>query len=95
MLEQDPQMRAHLDAAHRRHAALHGGFRVAASGDSRHVKCLHAHLAFALAEGGSPVGDWIMEHGGITWPGGCCPDLPAPEGTGGTPGAAAATDGPE
>ena len=25
-----------------------------------HVKCLHAHLAFAMGEGGSPVGDWIL-----------------------------------
>lgn len=72
MLEDDEDMRPHLAAAHRRHAELHDGYRVAGSGDPRYVKCLHAHLAFALAEGGGPVGDWIMEHAGITWPGDCC-----------------------
>ena len=44
----------------RRHQELHAGYRVAGSGDPAHVKCLHAHLAFAMGEGGSPVGDWII-----------------------------------
>lgn len=68
MLEADPEMAPHIAAAHERHAALHGGYRVAGAGDPAHVKCLHAHLAFALGEGGSPVGDWIMRRAGITWP---------------------------
>jgi hypothetical protein len=76
MLEEDPEMVEHIAAAHRRHARLHDGYRVAGSGDPRYVKCLHAHLAFALAEGGSPVGDWIMRHAGIDWPGDCCADVP-------------------
>ena len=33
-----------------------------------HVKCLHAHLAFGLGEGGSPVADWIMERADARWP---------------------------
>jgi hypothetical protein len=65
-------MREHVQAAHRRHGALHDGHRVAGSGDPRHVKCLHAHLAFALDEGGSPVGDWIGERAGMAWPERCC-----------------------
>jgi hypothetical protein len=77
MLEEDPEMVEHIAAAHRRHARLHDGYRVAGAGDPRYVKCLHAHLAFALAEGGSPVGDWIMRHAQIDWPGDCCPDQPA------------------
>ena len=56
MLEQDDAMREPLLAAHRRHAALHDGHRVAGGGDPGRVKCLHAHLAFAMAEGGSPGG---------------------------------------
>lgn len=72
MLEADEDMREELLAAHRRHRALHDGHRVAGSGDPRHVKCLHAHLAFAMDEGGSPVGDWILERSGARWPGRCC-----------------------
>lgn len=75
-LEEDPEMVEHIAAAHRRHARLHDGYRVAGAGDPRYVKCLHAHLAFALAEGGSPVGDWIMREAGIDWPAVCCPDQP-------------------
>jgi hypothetical protein len=72
MLESDEAMREHVLDAHRRHAALHDGHRVAGSGDPRHVKCLHAHLAFALDEGGSPVGDWIRERAALVWPERCC-----------------------
>lgn len=77
LLEGDPAMAGALAEAHRRHARLHGGHRVAGAGDPRHVKCLHAHLAFALAEGGGPVGAWILERGGIRWPECCCPDAGA------------------
>ncbi len=78
MLEHDEGVREEILAAHRRHRALHEGHRVAGSGDPRHVKCLHAHLAFAMDEGGSPVGDWIMERSGARWPERCC----VPEGAG-------------
>ncbi|WP_217915119.1 DUF501 domain-containing protein [Miltoncostaea marina] len=73
-LEDDPQMAPHVAEAHRRHAELHAGYRVAGSGDPRYVKCLHAHLAFGLAEGGTPVSDWIMERSGAAWPARCCLD---------------------
>ncbi len=73
-LEQDPQMQEHLAAANARHAALHAGYRVGGGGDPRHVKCLHAHLAFGMAEGGSPVADWIVARSGAAWPERCCLD---------------------
>jgi hypothetical protein len=47
---------------------------VAGGGDPRRVKCLHAHLAFGLGEGGSPIADWIMERAGARWPERCCLD---------------------
>lgn len=76
-LEEDPAMREALAAAHRRHAGEHAGFRVAGVGDPRHVKCLHAQLAFALAEGGGPVAAWIGARAPLRWPGRCCLDGPA------------------
>lgn len=72
MLEDDPGMAEPLAQAHQRHQAVHEGHRVAGAGDPDHVKCLHAHLAFALAEGGNPVGDWIMRESGAQWPVACC-----------------------
>ena len=72
MLEEDPGMREALAAANARHQELHAGYRVAGGGDPAHVKCLHAHLAFGLGEGGSPVADWILERSGARWPETCC-----------------------
>ncbi len=54
-------MREHVNAAHAAHQAIHAGYRVGGVGDPDRVKCLHAHLAFALATGGNPVGDWILD----------------------------------
>lgn len=71
-LEGDPEIAEALAAAHRRHASLHGGHNVAGVADPARVKCLHAHLAFALAEGGGPVGDWIRARADADWPERCC-----------------------
>jgi hypothetical protein len=71
-LEDDPEMAEPLAAAHARHQELHAGHRVAGGGDPRRVKCLHAHLAFGMAEGGSPVADWILQRSGAAWPERCC-----------------------
>jgi uncharacterized protein len=80
MLERDEEMRPHVAAAHRRHQSLHEGHRVAGAGGPGRVKCLHAHLAFGMAEGGSPVADWILERSGAAWPERCCLEgLPAAE----------------
>jgi len=72
-LEQDSEMAGALADAHRRHAELHEGYRVAGSGDPEHVKCLHSHLAFALAEGG-PIAEWIADRTDLSWPTRCCVD---------------------
>jgi hypothetical protein len=70
-LADDPAMAAPLAGANRRHAAL-TGVPVAGAGDPRRPKCLHAHLAFALAEDGSAVGDWIVARAGAVFPERCC-----------------------
>jgi hypothetical protein len=80
-LEEDPAMRPAVLAAHRRHAAGHGGHRVAGAGDPAHVKCLHAHLAFAMAEGGGPIGDWIGARAELAWPERCCREGGEPAGS--------------
>lgn len=71
-LEDDPRMAGHLAAAHERHQRMHAGHRVAGCGDPARVKCLHAHLAFGMSEGGSPIADWILERSGARWPERCC-----------------------
>lgn len=71
-IEDDAEMREHVQAAHAAHQAIHAGYRVGGVGDPNRVKCLHAHYAFALATGGNPVGDWIRERLDLTWPKQCC-----------------------
>jgi hypothetical protein len=70
-LEQNGALADALRAAQERHAALHDGHLIAGAGDPGHVKCLHAHLAFGLVEGGE-VGDWITRRAGAEWPARCC-----------------------
>jgi uncharacterized protein len=72
MLEDDPTMHQAVRGAHLRHQAIHAGYRVGGGGNPNRVKCLHAHLAFGLAEGGSPVSRWIAERFGVEWPSVCC-----------------------
>jgi uncharacterized protein len=79
MLEADPEMREHVADAHTSHQELHAGYRVAGSGEAAHVKCLHAHLAFGMAEGGSPVVDWIRARADLDWPARCCVERVLPE----------------
>ena len=60
-----------LAAAHERYAADrdalisadHLGPRQSGGvgGTARGVKCLHAHLAYRLAGGLDPVGDWVLD----------------------------------
>ena len=72
-LESDARMHEAVLAANARHCALHAGHNIAGIADPRRVKCLHAHLAFSLAEGGNPVGEWIAQRTPISWPShGCC-----------------------
>lgn len=71
-LEQDPEMAEHILAANAAHRALHDGGNIGGVRDPSRVKCLHAHLAFAMASGGSPVGDWIAARTDLSWPETCC-----------------------
>jgi len=74
-LEDDAGMLGHLEDAHAAHQRRHAGHRVGGVGDPERVKCLHAQLAFALASGGNPVGDWIIERAGARFPADhCCAD---------------------
>jgi uncharacterized protein len=70
-LAEDRAAREPLAEANRRHVEL-TGTPVAGAREPRHPKCLHAHLAFALAEGGSPVGDWIATRTDARFPERCC-----------------------
>lgn len=71
-LEGDDAMGDALAGAQDRHRRLHAGRNVGGVADPRRVKCLHAHLAFALAEGGSPLGEWIWGRARAAWPTRCC-----------------------
>ena len=79
-LEADPAMAAHILAANARHRQLHAGFNIGGTREPARVKCLHAHLAFAMATGGSPIGDWIAARTDLTWPATCCADAPGADG---------------
>jgi hypothetical protein len=73
-LEAHDDLREAIVAAHRAHAARHDGYRVGGVGEDGRVKCLHAQLAYALATGGNPVGDWIVDNAAMSWPATCCVD---------------------
>jgi hypothetical protein len=47
---------------------------VGGSGRSGSLKCLHAHVAFALATGGYELGDRIAAEIDPLWPDRCCTD---------------------
>jgi hypothetical protein len=70
-IEQDPAGREALRDAHARHRAL-TGTGVGGTVDPDHAKCLHAQLAFSLAEGGGPVAEWIGARADLAPPGRCC-----------------------
>lgn len=54
--------------AHQRHAAIDGrGALIAAAGDPSRVKCLHAHVAFALAAGDHPLGAEALREASPRW----------------------------
>ena len=45
---------------------------VAGAGDPDHVKCLHAQLAFALADDDAPMLEWIGARADLVFPARCC-----------------------
>jgi uncharacterized protein len=73
----DPDLAASLARAHEEQRALRpeldrgvAGARPGAGG----LKCLHAHVAFALARPGYELGERIAAELGPLWPERCCTD---------------------
>ena len=56
-----------LDTAHQSHADSHDGARIAGAGDGVHLKCLHAHAAYALAGNEHPVGEMVVAEASPRW----------------------------
>jgi uncharacterized protein len=87
---EDPTLSASLDRATEEQGRLRrdlaGGrlgsdegasldFGIGGSRSPGHLKCLHAHVAFALARPGYAVGERILEEVAEPWPtAGCCSD---------------------
>jgi hypothetical protein len=68
LLEADEELRAATDRSNERHRAIDGrDANIAASSDPAHLKCLHAHAAFALAEGNHPLGDRVLVEAAPRW----------------------------
>jgi len=68
LLANDDSLRAATDDAHARHRALGGrDANIAAASDPTRLKCLHAHAAFALAEGDHPLGDRVLAEAAPRW----------------------------
>jgi hypothetical protein len=70
-VDPDALAAAHAEYARQRDALLDPAYRGprpagGVGGTRRGVKCLHAHLAFWLAGGEDPVGDWVAERLGLT-----------------------------
>lgn len=72
---EDPELAASLEKAHAAQRALRpeldlgvGGARPGAGS----LKCLHAHVAFALARAGYELGDRIVSELEPLWPRVCC-----------------------
>jgi uncharacterized protein len=73
--QDDPELRVSLERAHADQRELRpeldlgvGGARVGAQG----LKCLHAHVAFALARPGYALGERILAELDPLWPEVCC-----------------------
>jgi uncharacterized protein len=66
----DAALRLSLERAHAEQRALRPELPGGIGGSSRRgsLKCLHAHVAFALARPGYVLGDRIIEEAGPLWP---------------------------
>jgi hypothetical protein len=64
----DPELTAATERAHAVHARIDDrGARIAGAGDPQRLKCLHAHAAFALAQGDHPLGAEVLREAGQRW----------------------------
>jgi uncharacterized protein len=67
----DADLAAAFDEAQARHGALRDGLGIGGVRNPRAVKCLHAHVAFALGAPPYPIGEALLaEAGGV--PAACC-----------------------
>ncbi len=75
----DPELGRSLERAHTRQRAVRpelAGRGIAGAGPGAgSLKCLHAHVAFALAEPGYELGDRIAAELQPLWPDACCTAL--------------------
>lgn len=68
LLATDDELRAATDRANARHRAIdQRDANIAASSDPTRLKCLHAHAAFALAEGDHPLGARVLTEASPRW----------------------------
>lgn len=68
--KEDPELAASLDEAHAAQRDLRPELDVGIGGSSRSgsLKCLHAHVAFALARPGYELGNQILAEVPAPWP---------------------------
>jgi hypothetical protein len=72
---EDPALRASLERAHSNQRALRPEFDLGIGGarpGAGSLKCLHAHVAFALARPGYRLGDAMLAELEPLWPDVCC-----------------------
>jgi hypothetical protein len=70
-----PELAQSLAAAHEEQRRLRPELDVGVGGagaDARGLKCLHAHVAFALARPGYELGERILDELAPMWPSACC-----------------------
>ena len=72
---EDPELGASLERAHAEQRQLRPELDLGVGGarpDAGSLKCLHAHVAFALARPGYELGERIVAELEPLWPGVCC-----------------------
>jgi uncharacterized protein len=72
---EEPELRESLDRAHLEQRVLRPGLDLGVGGaqpGAGSLKCLHAHVAFALARPGYELGDRIVAELEPLWPPVCC-----------------------
>ena len=75
-VDDDPALEASLDRANAEQRELRPELPSGIGGSTRagSLKCLHAHVAFALARPGYELGERILAEVEASWPDRCCSD---------------------
>ena len=74
-VDEDPELRGSLERAHAEQRALRPELEVGIGGareGAGSLKCLHAHVAFALARPGYELGERMLAEMDPLWPSVCC-----------------------